>query len=80
MGLHHTYVGSVERDERYLGLTNLARIAEASERTASAVLAQAEERASRGAGGASRQYERQPGKIPAAFGGRPVLAVFVGLT
>jgi transcriptional regulator with XRE-family HTH domain len=53
VGLHRTYVGSIERGERDIGLTNLARIAEALSMPASLLLAQAEKRASRGADGAA---------------------------
>jgi transcriptional regulator with XRE-family HTH domain len=52
VGLHRTYVGSIERGERDVGLWNLVRIADSLGMTASMLIARAEERASGGTGGA----------------------------
>lgn len=42
VGLHRTYVGSVERGERNLSLTNLIRIANSLQMSPSVLLAEAE--------------------------------------
>lgn len=42
VGLHRTYIGSIERGERNLGLLNLAALAKALDCTAADVLAEAE--------------------------------------
>ena len=48
VGMHRTYVGSIERGERDVGLRNLAKIAEALGMTPSRLIARAEERIARG--------------------------------
>lgn len=44
VGMHRTYVGSIERGERDVGLRNLAKIAEALGMPASRLIALAEEK------------------------------------
>lgn len=49
VGMHRTYVGSIERGERDVGLRNLAKIAGALGMPTSRLIARAEERMARGA-------------------------------
>ncbi len=42
VGIHRTYIGSVERGERNISLSNIVRIAETLETTPSALLGEAE--------------------------------------